>query len=167
MKTKIKTLLAIFALGFIGIININAIAAGKRSANTEVTAANDEMLAIKTWMNDKSLYYSAEEFSAKDVDKEIEKYATEQALIEKEANLATESWINGKDLIYSAEEFTAKDVNNEIDEYATSQILPEEKAVAKSDFLTTAENYTAAGTAEEIAKYAQKLASLEKSRIGK
>lgn len=52
MKTKMKTLIAIFALGTIGITNINAIADNKRLVNAEVVTEKEEMLTIESWMID-------------------------------------------------------------------------------------------------------------------
>lgn len=50
MKTKIRTLIAIFALGTIGFININATADNKRMVSVEIAAEQEEMLTIESWM---------------------------------------------------------------------------------------------------------------------
>lgn len=52
MKTKIKTLTAIIALGIIGFTNIYAIADNKSMVNAEVVTEKEEMLTIETWMLD-------------------------------------------------------------------------------------------------------------------
>lgn len=52
MKTKINTLIAILALGLIGLTNINAIVDNKGMINAEVVTESEEMLTIESWMLD-------------------------------------------------------------------------------------------------------------------
>jgi len=58
MKAKIKTLIAIIALGTIGITNINAIADNKSMVNAEVVTEKEEMLTIESWMIDADYWNS-------------------------------------------------------------------------------------------------------------
>lgn len=160
MKTKIRTLIAFFALGMIGFININAITDNKKAANTEVGTGNAEMLTIESWLTNEAFLYSAKAFTAIDINEEIEKY--------KEEMLANESWLTNESFSYSAKAFTTVDIDEEIEKYATMQILPDENVIAKSDFQTSAEEFlTASGANQEIEKYANKQVSLQLTRIGK
>ena len=102
MKTKNRTLIAICALGIIGLMNINAISDNKK----EVVNDKAEVLAIKSEMTDEAIIYSARAFSTVDIENEIEEYATNQILPLENA-LTNE-------VIYSAKSFSDLDFENEI-----------------------------------------------------
>lgn len=82
MKTKIKTLTAIIALGIIGFTNINAIADNKSMVNAEVVTEKEEMLTIETWMLDDNYWESKEVIET----------------LESEDSLQIESWMTDASL---------------------------------------------------------------------
>lgn len=124
MKTKTRKLLAIGALGIIGLININAIADNKKSVNTEVGSVKKEMVTIETWNIDESFLSSAEALTAMEADLQIEKYATKQILLQK-------SGVAKSDSLTSAEIFTASGADEEIEKYAVKQISMEKTRISK------------------------------------
>ena len=111
MKTKINTLLALCALAFIGIININATADNKKIVNSEVVTEKAEMVTIETGISEKNLFYSAEAFSAIDFADEINKFAAKQTLPEKNA-------IEKSDSLTFVDSITASTADLEIEKYA-------------------------------------------------
>jgi hypothetical protein len=115
MKTKIRTLLAISALGIIGFTNINAIADNKKSLNTEVVTEKEEMLTIESWMTDEAFFNTAEALTAREANAEIEKYATKQILLK-------ENTVAKSDFLISAESFTASGAGQEVEKYAQKQV---------------------------------------------
>jgi hypothetical protein len=142
MKTKIRTLIAICLLGFIGIININAIADNKKVVTAEVVTEKEEMLTNESLMADEIFLKSAEELTAKDVDAQIEKYATKQIFLE-------ESESAGSDLLKEAELFTRLVVDQE-----EAKLV--QKLNAKSAELIEAELFTKWVVDQEEAKLVQK-----------
>jgi len=115
MKTKIKTLLAICVLGFMGLINISAIADNKKAANTEINIANTELLASETLKAEELFIQTAEELTAMGTDAEIEKYALRQVLL-------VENTTSQSEFLDSAEIYTATGVDLQIEKYAKKQI---------------------------------------------
>jgi hypothetical protein len=115
MKTKIRTLIAICILGFVGLININATADNKKVTNTEVSIANANLLAIETLKAEDLFIQTAEELTAKEADAEIEKYALRQVRL-------IESSITRSELPDSAELYTAAGADLEVEKYARKQI---------------------------------------------
>jgi len=77
MKTKIKTIVAIVAIGMIGFTNVSAIADNRKAVNSEFTAESDEILSIESWMINEA-YWSSE---------------TKIEVLENEAALEIESWM--------------------------------------------------------------------------
>jgi mannitol-specific phosphotransferase system IIBC component len=115
MKTKIKTLLAICVLGFMGLINIQAIADEKKVANTELNIPEAELLASETLKAEELFIVTAEELTAQGADAEIEKYALRQVqLVENSASRS--------EFLDSAEIYTATGADLEIEKYAKKQI---------------------------------------------
>jgi hypothetical protein len=119
MKTRIKTLPAICALGILGLMNINAIADNKKAINSEVVAGNGEMLTIESNMTEADFLNSAEALTALDADIQMEKYATKQILLNKNERTKT-------DFITSAESFTAAGTDEEIGKYALKLVLKQQ-----------------------------------------
>ena len=111
MKTNIKTLAAICILGFIGLININAIADNKKAPNTEMNNLKEEMLKMETTSNEDAFFKLAEEITAMGVDAQIDKFATRQILLERKA-------VEHSDFEAAAESITALGVDKEIARYA-------------------------------------------------
>lgn len=114
MKTKIRTFIAMVALGLFGLANINATADNKREVNANVVSAKEESLTIESAMfgdiyrtiqsqnetlesekefkfefemtNEKVFFNSADSYTASTVDKEIEKYSNKQVALEQLRN---------------------------------------------------------------------------------
>ncbi len=84
MKTNIKTLIAILALGIIGFTNINAIADNKGMVNAEVVMETEESLTVESWMLDENYWETktvVETLESEDSLK-IESWMTEASLWE-------------------------------------------------------------------------------------
>ena len=77
MKTKIRTIIGIVALGTVGFININATADNKREVNANVVTEAEKSLTIESWM------LESENWSAK----------TEPDTVEVEKALEVEAWM--------------------------------------------------------------------------
>jgi hypothetical protein len=122
MKTKIRTLLAICVLGFIGLININAITDNKKTVNNEVISEKAEMLTIELPTTEDAFIESAEAMTALEVDEQIEKYATKQILLEENAK---------SDFLNLAESYTVSGVDHEIEKYAMKQISLQKDRIRK------------------------------------
>ena len=115
MKTKISTLTLLSALGIIGLININAIADNSKTVNSETATVGIEVLASVVRLNETTLIYSPEAFTGRDIDAEIEKHVTKEALpkenTEVEANLPD-----------SAKTITASEADEQISKYADKMV---------------------------------------------
>jgi hypothetical protein len=109
MKTKIKTIIAICALGIIGFTNINATADNKKLVNAEVVTEKEEMLTIESWMIDESFWTSETKVATAEAEEalEIESWMTNEsfwtsgetlAAVETEEPLEIESWMTNEDL---------------------------------------------------------------------
>jgi len=159
MKTKIRTQHAICALGFIGLININAITDNKKLVNAEVISEKAEMVTDESWSSEKTLIYSAEVYSSIDFNGELDQYAAKQFLFEEDV-------LTDESSLYSAKAFTAIDSENEIESYESIQILPEVEITNPVE-LNSAELFTASGADREIEKYVRKQVSMQQIRTRK
>lgn len=56
MKTKIRTIIAIFALGTIGLINIHAISDYKKTTSDEFATESEQTLNVESWMTDANIW---------------------------------------------------------------------------------------------------------------
>lgn len=56
MKTKIRTIIGIVALGLIGFTNINATIDNKNEVRLNVVAEKEEILAIEPWMLENEIW---------------------------------------------------------------------------------------------------------------
>ena len=124
MKTKNKTLIAIWTLGILGLINIQAITDNKKLVNADLNGAKTEILNIETIKAEELSIQSAEEITA------LEAYA----LIEKYANQQVQLAANSKNLsefLDSAEIITAASSDQEIEKYALKQVLMQNIKTAK------------------------------------
>lgn len=179
MKTKIKTLIAICILGFIGLININAIADNKKNATPEVVGGKAGMLMIESEKTDEFIGYSARTYTSMDIENEIENYETTDGILNENAFsvesliyspeafvsnefvnemannevLPLENVLNDEVLIYSANAFANEDVKTEIEKHSLEQ-----------NSLVSAEAITAAGADREIERYVNMLIELNKSK---
>ena len=115
MKTKISTLALLAALGIIGLTNINAIADNSKTVNAESASAGIEILASAALMNETTLVYSPEAFTGRDIDAEIEKHVTKEALPKE--NVETEA--NFPD---SVKTITASESDAQISKYAKKMV---------------------------------------------
>lgn len=82
MKTKIRTIIAILALGTIGITSINAIADNRKAANAEFVNENEQALNIESWMTDPSIWTSNVYVDTPDTENalNIESWMTDESL---------------------------------------------------------------------------------------
>ncbi|HEX7585783.1 MAG TPA: hypothetical protein VF373_13930 [Prolixibacteraceae bacterium] len=124
MKTKIRTRQAICILAIIGLMNINAIADNKKSANTEVVAVKEEMLTNELKRSEETFFNSAEALTAMEADAQIDKYATKQILLK-------ENTIAKSDFQATAESITASGTDREIEKYALKQVALEQTRIGK------------------------------------
>jgi hypothetical protein len=115
MKTKIKTIIGIVALGTIGFTNINATVDNKKEGNTNVVLENEKNLLNESCTTDEAFFNLAEELTTMETDFQIEKYATKQILLMKNSNAKS-------DFLTSAECFTASGTDIEIEKYAQKQL---------------------------------------------
>jgi hypothetical protein len=116
MKTKNKTLIAIWTLAILGLINIQAISDNKKVINTEITSAKTEILNVETIAAEDLFIQSAEEMTALEADAQIEKYANQQVELSE----------NNRDLpefLDTAEIYTATGADQEIEKYARKLVL--------------------------------------------
>jgi len=104
MKTKIRSLIAIIALGTIGITNINAISDHKHLLNAEFDNGQDQQLSIESWMINESNWTSEAIFTNADAEEslEMESWMTNESLwtpsdevdtLVSEKALQVESWM--------------------------------------------------------------------------
>jgi len=109
MKTKIRTFIAIGALGIIGFTNINAIADNKSLVNAEVVTESEEMLTIEAWMTDANVWTSELKVATTDAEEalEVEAWMTNESYwtsatvvdaVETEETLEVESWMTNLSL---------------------------------------------------------------------
>jgi hypothetical protein len=115
MKTKTRTLIVLFALGIIGITNVNAIADNKESVNTEVSMEKIVMLTNVSTMTEESFFNEIEALTAMEADQQIEKYATKQIRIGEKTEAMTNS-------LTSAEFYTASGVEQIIENFVKKQV---------------------------------------------
>ncbi len=82
MKTKIRTIIGMAALGIIGFTNINATADNKSLVNAEVVIEKEEMLTIESWMLDDENWATKTEADTVEVEKalEVEPWMTNESL---------------------------------------------------------------------------------------
>jgi len=118
MKTKNRTFIAICALGFIGLMNINAVTDNKKVGINDKT----EMLSYTPEMTAEATVYSAQEFTDFDINNEIISYAIN-------ANSAEVNLLSDDAIQYNAKAFSTVDIDNEIEGNDINQILPEENVM--------------------------------------
>jgi hypothetical protein len=118
METKIRTLIAVCALGMIGLTNINAISDNKK----EIVNEKPEILAIESELTNDAIIYDARAYSDMDISNEIGAYVTT-------VNLSEENLLSDDVIYYSAREFSNADIENEIEDYTTNQIFTDENAM--------------------------------------
>lgn len=82
MKTKIRTFIAIVALGIIGFTNINATADNKREVNANVVSEVEESLTIESWMLENENWTSTTVVDTTEVEKEakVEAWMMDESL---------------------------------------------------------------------------------------
>lgn len=106
MKSKISTLIAISALGIIGLTNINAIADNKSMARAEVVTEKEENLTIESWMTNEN-YWSSNDLAEREHSLTIESWMTDEnnwtsgkvaEKPESDDSLKIESWMTNEGL---------------------------------------------------------------------
>lgn len=125
MKTKIRTLIAIVAMGILGLANINATANNK---SNEVSEA-DESLTIETWMLENENWNTKTETCLVDSEQNL---VVEAWMIEnenflnqylQEQKLEIEPWMTDEALFNSAKSYTASRVAWKNEKYAHRQMF--------------------------------------------
>lgn len=100
MKTKTRTFIAIFALAFMGIINIHATSDNRKAADAEFSIESEQALNIESWMTDPAVWASEETLN-------VESWMTDPAIwnpkvvadtTDQEPALQIESWMTDKSL---------------------------------------------------------------------
>jgi hypothetical protein len=124
MKTKNKTLTAIWTLAILGAINIQAISDNKKLANPELTAATTEILNTETIKATDLFIQTAEEMTALDADAQIERFANSQIKLSENSRELSE-------FLDTAEISTASGADLEIEKYARKQVLLQNIKTAK------------------------------------
>lgn len=72
MKTKIRTFIAMCALGIIGITNISATADNKKVFNAGIVTETEEVLNIESWMTEGSYWTSETKVSTFEAEEALE-----------------------------------------------------------------------------------------------
>ncbi len=109
MKTKIRTLIAIFALGFIGFTNINAISDHKSMLNAALATEQEEQLTVEPWMIDEDYWTPEATFTNAEAEEslEMESWMTNESLwnpsdevdtLASEKALKVESWMTSESI---------------------------------------------------------------------
>lgn len=101
MKTKIRSLIVIAALGILGFTNINATADYKKAMNTEFAVENEASLSIEEWMTNENYWLLNE--STLTIEKWMtnDNYWTTNKVVdtlETEDPLEMESWMTNESL---------------------------------------------------------------------
>lgn len=123
MRTKIKTFIAIVALGIFGLANINATANNKSKTSAIVVSETEKSLTIESWML-KSEYWEAR---------------SESNLAESEKSLEVETWM------ITDEKFLAQ--------FLTEQKLEIEAWMTDVALFSSAESFSESGFACKNLKY--------------
>jgi len=124
MKTKIRTLIAICALGFIGIININAIADNKKVANTDAMNENAKLVITESALADQAFFILAQELTAQESEAQIEMYASKLILLNENSN-------DKSGFIATAELYTAQGSDQEVSKYVQKLVTIENEKSKK------------------------------------
>lgn len=109
MKTRVRTLIGIVALGIVGITNIHATVDNKRVTNAEVVIENEKSLDIESWMIEESFWTSEIKVNALESEEALaveswmtdENYWTSETKVnapESEDSLQIESWMLNESL---------------------------------------------------------------------
>lgn len=112
METKIKTFIAIVALGIFGLANINATANNKSKTSAIVVSEAEKSLTIESWMLKSEYWESQSETNLAETEKALEIEAwmiTDEKFLTqflKEQKLEIESWMTDAALFGSAESFS-------------------------------------------------------------
>lgn len=100
MKTKTRTIIAILALGTVGLFNIQATTDNRRAANAEFVNENEQALNIESWMTSPAIWTSEETLN-------VESWMTDPAIwnapvvtntADQEPALQVESWMTDESL---------------------------------------------------------------------
>ncbi len=115
MKAKIKTVIAIVALGIFGLSNISATANIKSKVNSNVVSEVEKSLNIETWMLENEFWNTMTDFNMAESEKALEveawMIADEKFLNQymKERKLEIEPWMTDVALFSSTESFSESD----------------------------------------------------------
>lgn len=112
METKVKTFIAIVALGIFGLANINAKANNKSKVSYSVVSETEKSLSIESWMLENELWNPGTDSNLAETEKALEveawMIADEKFLAQflKEQKLEIEPWMTDVALFSSAESFS-------------------------------------------------------------
>jgi len=112
MRTKIKTFIAIVALGIFGLANINATANNKSKVNSKVVSETEKSLTIESWMLENEFWNTKTECNSAESEKALEveawMIADEKFLTQfmKEQKTEIEPWMTDVALFSSTESFS-------------------------------------------------------------
>ena len=124
MKTKIKTFIAIVALGIFGLANINATANNKSKISSNIVSGTENSLAIESWMIDNAYWNTKTECNTAESEKvlDIEAWmiADEKFVSQcfKDQKLSIEPWMTDEAIFCSAESFSESGVASKNEKYA-------------------------------------------------
>lgn len=112
METKIKTFIAIVALGILGLANINATANNKSKVNYNVVSETEKSLTIESWMLKSEYWEARSESNLAESDKALEVEAwmiadekfLNQFMMEQKPEI--EPWMTDVALFSSTESFS-------------------------------------------------------------
>lgn len=95
MKTKIRTIIAILALGTIGITNIHATTDNRRIATMDFAIESEQALNIESWMTSPATWNSEETLTVEDwmTDPKIWNAPVVADTTDQEPALQVESWM--------------------------------------------------------------------------
>lgn len=101
MKTKIRSLIVIAALGIIGLTNVNATADYKKATNTEFAIESEVSLSIEEWMTNENYWILNESSLTIEEWMTNDNYWTSNTVVdtlETEDSLKMESWMINESL---------------------------------------------------------------------
>ncbi len=124
MKTKIKTFIAIVALGIFGLSNINATANNQSEVNAIVVSESEKSLTIEPWMLENANWNTKPEYNTAESEKALEveawMIADEKFVSQcfKDQKLSIEPWMTDEAIFCSAESFSESGVGSKNEKYA-------------------------------------------------
>lgn len=100
MKTKTRTIIAMLALGTVGLINIHATTDNRRVVNTDFVTENEQALNIESWMTSPAVWTSEQTLNIEDwmTDPKIWHPTVATDTADQEPALQVESWMTDENV---------------------------------------------------------------------